>query len=434
MIVELKLLKHCTSIVMDCAEGGGETAPGASDDSQSSSSLSVGEQKGGRIRRSFEQMAETCAADLEKLKKMDVSSWTEKKRESHASSIELLALKVAADESTLEQNALKRSKSGAGAGAAAPVRSSPMKDAETRRLIYARKVMDSEFEKCINSAVLKWDMVAELFNKGFVAKKRILAGVEDDVEFLALPVSEHITGARGQSKWEKIFKEYRDLMLMKQNVENEVNKRTHMGEKRRQDEILSDVMAEIEAEEKKFKFLADMHACRWNEVAHLNPPPRINSQDPAVNTRTISASSPAPPPVVTGSASDATDQSHAISTSAGACSGSESVEPISSVNMKELDLLGSWIIDDPKSTFRQHSLIALDSLLKKFYVKYNPSKCAGCDVLAEHYLDKLPLLSSMLHATYGADLCCVLDYTDKSKFQAVTLSFPPAVNRSALVL
>ncbi len=48
-----------------------------------------------------------------------------------------------------------------------------MKDPETRRLIYARKVMDAEFDKCINSAVSKWDMVAELFNKGIVAKKRM---------------------------------------------------------------------------------------------------------------------------------------------------------------------------------------------------------------------------------------------------------------------
>ncbi len=138
---------------MDCAdaaEGGGETAPG--DDSQSSSSLS-GEQKGGRARRSFEQMAEIRAADLERLKKMDVSGWTEKKKESHAASIEVLTAKVAADASKLGQNAMKRSKTGAAAAATAPVRASPMKDPETRRLIYARKVMDAEFDKCINSAV-----------------------------------------------------------------------------------------------------------------------------------------------------------------------------------------------------------------------------------------------------------------------------------------
>ncbi len=109
---------------MDCAdaaEGGGETAPG--DDSQSLSSLS-GKQKGGRSRRSFEQMAEIRAADLEKLKKMDVSCWTEKKKESHASSIEVLTAKFAADASKLGLNAMKRSKTGAAAAAAAPARAS----------------------------------------------------------------------------------------------------------------------------------------------------------------------------------------------------------------------------------------------------------------------------------------------------------------------
>ena len=83
MIVELKSLKQCAR--MECAEGGEETAAG--DDSQSSSSLS-GEQKGVRNRRSFEEMAQIRAADLEKLKKMDVSSWTQKKKDSHAASIE----------------------------------------------------------------------------------------------------------------------------------------------------------------------------------------------------------------------------------------------------------------------------------------------------------------------------------------------------------
>jgi hypothetical protein len=61
------------------------------------------------------------------------------------------------------------------------------------------QVMDGEFDKCINSAVSKWDMVAELFKKEFAAKKRTVAGVGDDVVFLALPHSQRITGARGQT-------------------------------------------------------------------------------------------------------------------------------------------------------------------------------------------------------------------------------------------
>ena len=62
-----------------------------------------------------------------------------------------------------------------------------MKEDQTRRLIYARKVMDGEFEKCINAAVPKWDMVAKLFIEGFTVKKNILAGVEEDIVFPPLP-------------------------------------------------------------------------------------------------------------------------------------------------------------------------------------------------------------------------------------------------------
>ncbi len=84
--------------------------------------------------------------------------------------IEGLTAKVAADAKKIENRA-KRSKT----GAAVPMRASPMKEDETRRLIYARKVI--EFEKCIDSALSKWDLVAEIFNKGFVAKRNMLAGV-----------------------------------------------------------------------------------------------------------------------------------------------------------------------------------------------------------------------------------------------------------------
>jgi hypothetical protein len=80
-------------------------------------------------------------------------------------------------------------------------------------------------------------------------------------------------------------------MLLKQNVDGEVLRRTHIGPQRGKDEILAEIMAEIEAEEKKFKDLADMHACRWDQAAYLNPPPRMNSHNPVVKPSTISASS-----------------------------------------------------------------------------------------------------------------------------------------------
>ncbi len=104
--------------------------------------------------------------------------------------------------------------------------------------------------------------------------------------------------------------------------------------------------------------------------------------------------------------------------------------------MKELEFLGSLIIaprSTRASTPRKHSFNELYSLLKKFYAKFNPSKCGCCDVLAEYYLDKLPQLSSRLHSTYESDLCCVLDYDSKSKFKNGMLRFLLAVDRSALV-
>ena len=60
-----------------------------------------------------------------------------------------------------------------------------MKEDETRRLIYARKVMDVEFEnKTINASTSKLDMVAKKYNNGFVVKKQLLDGAEDDIEEL----------------------------------------------------------------------------------------------------------------------------------------------------------------------------------------------------------------------------------------------------------
>ncbi len=144
-------------------------------------------------------MAALRVNELESLKKVDVSSQTEKRRGNHARNIELLTTKVEADTAKLEKGTLKRSKTVAVAQRVEKVtvaRASPMKEGETRRLIYARRVMDYEFDKCINNQVSKWYMVADLWNNGFTAKKKILAGVQEDVVFPALPDEEHATGAR----------------------------------------------------------------------------------------------------------------------------------------------------------------------------------------------------------------------------------------------
>ncbi len=61
-----------------------------------------------------------------------------------------------------------------------------------------------------------------------------------------------ITGKTLQRRWEKITKEYCELMLKKQSVDQQVAKRTHIGPKLQSDEILSEIMAEIEEQERNF--------------------------------------------------------------------------------------------------------------------------------------------------------------------------------------
>ena len=206
-----------------------DSDPAAPDDSQQT----TGECKK-RARKTLAEMAAVRAAELEALKGKDTAGWSEKKKASHQAAIEALSSKVESDANHLEK-ILKRTTT----KSTATVRAPPMTEDQTRRLIYARKVMDEEFEKCINAAVSKWDMVAKLFIEGFTVKKIFLAGVEEDIVFPPLPDDEKdISGTRLQNKWDKVSKEYRDLMLMKQNIEQEVCKRTHVGEKRSQDEII----------------------------------------------------------------------------------------------------------------------------------------------------------------------------------------------------
>ena len=117
-------------------------ATSATDDSQTSAS-----EKGKRSRKTLQQMAEIRKAELERLKMIDTTGWAQKRRETHESKVEDLAGKVEADKDQIEKQSMKRTKT-----TTATVRAPPMKEEQTRRLIYARKVADTEFEKGLNAA------------------------------------------------------------------------------------------------------------------------------------------------------------------------------------------------------------------------------------------------------------------------------------------
>ncbi len=104
-------------------------------------------------------------------------------------------------------------------------------------------------------------MVAKLYNEGLVAKKSILTEVDKDLTFPALPDGENeLSRARLRSKWENVLKDYRE------NIEHGVCMSTHTGEKRSQDEVLSEVMNEIEMKEMAYKFCARGGGARAAEV------------------------------------------------------------------------------------------------------------------------------------------------------------------------
>jgi hypothetical protein len=168
----------------------------AEKDIQESQLLSKDQKK--RSRKAFMEMAELRKADLEWWMKIDTSGWTDKRKATHQQTIDTRTSKVEADNDHQKKQALKRSKS----VSTATVRAPQMKEDETRRLIYARKAMDVEFEnKTINAAISKWDMVAKKYNNGFVVKKRLLAGAEDDIISPALPEGENETsGVFGSSQ------------------------------------------------------------------------------------------------------------------------------------------------------------------------------------------------------------------------------------------
>ena len=53
-----------------------------------------------------------------------------------------------------------------------------MNDELNRRLIYARAMIDHEFEKQINAHTAKWAMVLETFNKGLIVPRKKLVDTD----------------------------------------------------------------------------------------------------------------------------------------------------------------------------------------------------------------------------------------------------------------
>ena len=263
-------------IVADCAD---ETASQEPDDDR------VTMTKSSRKRRTNAEIAAANEAELQHLKQMDTSGWTVKRRESHEAEIDNLIALVETQKEKLQKNSQKNSqkvsRSKSSAEASSTLKRAPaMNDEQTRRLIYARAVMDYEFEKQINAGALKWQMVALKYNKGFTVKKTFLIGVDNDIVFPPLPDGMHADGCQLQRKFEKICGEYRNIILFRQKQDREVAKRSHMGEKRSQDAILTEVLEELREMEAKFKFCDDMKVARWDGHAFLNPPSRVNVRDP----------------------------------------------------------------------------------------------------------------------------------------------------------
>jgi hypothetical protein len=157
LVIKLKARKF----IQSAPESSGSMDAAAADDGDDPQAM-AGDSKQ-RPRKTFQETAAMRANEVDKLKQMDTSSWTEIKKAIHFAAIESLTAKIEADAARMKKQ-MQSTKS------TATVRAPPMKDDQTRRLIYARNVMDCDFKQCINTAVSKWDMVAKLFNEGFVAK------------------------------------------------------------------------------------------------------------------------------------------------------------------------------------------------------------------------------------------------------------------------
>jgi hypothetical protein len=187
---------------------------------------------------------------------MDTTGWNETKLSKHQNSMQKLTERVTNDqtEAAKKQKMQRNPSSPAGVSKRAP----PMKEELNRRLIFARAMTDGESEKTINAHSCKWGMVADYFNLGFTVHKSKLFNSDEDVTFPPLPTEEHFDALRLQQRWDIIASEYRSLVLMEQSVDQQVTKGTHIGEKRDQETILSEVMAEISEARNKIKFSKDM--------------------------------------------------------------------------------------------------------------------------------------------------------------------------------
>jgi hypothetical protein len=250
------------------------------------------------------------SADLDKMKSLDTNGWAAKKKEKHQEDLEKLTSRVeklAAKEAKKQQQ-MQRSISSARSeeSTAKTQRAPPMSEEGMKRLIYARMMMDPEFEKAINSSNSKWEMVANKFNKGFIAGKAKLYGVDQDVVFEPLPESEHAEPVTLQKKWDKMSADYRQILMKKQGVDAEVSLRTHShGAKRPEGEIMSEVLEEICDAEKKFKFCQDMQICKCHMHHHFNPPPRLNVRNPVATVSNSLAGTVVAPTNITQGASPA---------------------------------------------------------------------------------------------------------------------------------
>ena len=95
--------------------------------------------------------------------------------------------------------------------------------------------------------------------------------------FSPLPDEIHADSSQLQRKFEKLCGEYRDIILFRQKQDREVAKRSHIGKKRSQDAVLTEVLEELREMEAKFKFCDDMKAARWDSHAFLNLSSHVKS-------------------------------------------------------------------------------------------------------------------------------------------------------------
>ena len=134
----------------------------------------------------------------------------------------------------------------------------------------------------------------------------------------------------------------RNLILKKQTIDQQVSHKVHFGEKRDQEVVLSEVMAEIDDAEKKFKFFSDMKISELSRHAFLDPPDRVSLRNPVAKLSF-------PPPGTDSPATSATDSAgSSVAPSAPSTPGRGSTNASeSSPNPQSPDsrnLLAAWVV------------------------------------------------------------------------------------------